>query len=90
MPRKQKSEPGYVLNEAQRNIFLKRILPTLFSGSIIWLVAELVFSYTFQNIVLSGLFLLIYIVAIIGEVGLFIAIYFLSKYDKKVISLLLY
>jgi hypothetical protein len=90
MPRKQKSEPGYVLNETQRNIFLKRILPTLFSGSIIWLVAELVFSYTFQNIELSGLFLLIYILAIIGEVGLFIAIYFLSKYDKKVISLFLY
>ena len=90
MPRKQKSEPGYVLNENQRNIFLKRILPTLFSGSIIWLVAELVFSYTFQNVDLSGLFLIIYIVAIIGEVGLFIAIYFLSKNDKKVISLFLY
>ena len=90
MPRKQKSEPGYVLNETQRNIFLKKVIPTLFSGSIIWLVAELVFSYTFQNVELSGLFLLIYIVAIIGEVGLFIAIYFLSKYDKMVFSLFLY
>ena len=90
MPRKEKSNPGYELNDAQRKTFLKRILPTLFFGSIIWLVSELVFSYTLQNIELSGLFLIIYIVTIIGEVGLFIAIYFLSKYDKKVISLFLY
>ena len=90
MPRKEKSNPGYKLNEAQRNLFLRRILPTLFFGSIIWLVSELVFSYTFQNVQLSGLFLIIYIIVIIAEVGLFISIYFLSKHSKIVISLFLY
>ncbi len=90
MTRKEKSNPGYVLNDAQRNLFLKRILPTLFFGSIIWLISELVFSYTFQNVQLSGMFLIIYIIAIITEVGLFISIYFLSKHDKMVISLFLY
>ena len=90
MARKKKSEPGYVLNEAQRNLFLKRILPTLFIGSIIWLISEIAFSYTFQNIHLSGIFLVIYIITVIGEVGLFIGIYFLSKYDKIMFSLFLY
>ena len=90
MIKREKSKRGYRLNEAQRNIFLKKILPTLFVGSIIWLAAELVFSYTFQNIQLSGIFLIIYIIAIIGEVGLFIGIYFLSKHNKKVLSLVLY
>ena len=91
MPKNQKARnPGYVLNDFQRNLFLKKILPTLFLGSIIWLVGELIFSLTFQDVQLTGSFLIIYIASVIVEVGLFISIYFLSKHDKKVIALFLY
>ena len=91
MAKKQKTHnPGYVLNEFQRNLFLRKILPTLFLGSCIWLVGELTFSFAFQDVQLTGSFLIIYIVALIVEVGLFLSIYFLSKRGTKVICLLCY
>ena len=91
MPENQKTRnPGYVLNEFQRDLFLRKILPTLFLGSLIWLVAELSFSFAFQDVQLVGSFLIIYIVSIIVEVGLFFGIYFLSKHGKKVICLFIY
>lgn len=87
---KKTRNPGYELNDFQRNLFLKKILPTLFLGSFIWFVGELTFSFAFQEVQLAGSFLIIYIISLIGEVGLFLCIFFLSKHDKKVICLFLY
>ena len=53
MSTNQKKKKNYILDDSQRAIFVKKILPCLLLGSILWLIGELLSSWYFSDIQLS-------------------------------------
>ena len=84
---KSKKEIKYVLTSSQREVFLKKILPTMAIGSMIWLISELIFSMIFIEIEFEGLFIAFYISMVILECLLFMFLYFTSQTNNVYLGL---
>jgi hypothetical protein len=83
--------PKFNLNDSQRIIFKNKILPTIFAGSVIWLISELIFGSIFTKVSIPGeLFFAIYIPMIIADIVLYITFYFLSKKGNVVFAIIMY
>lgn len=82
-----KRESKYLLTSPQRRVFQQKILPVLIIGSLIWLTSEIVFSFLFVEYEFTTMFLIIYIIFLIVEGGLFTLFYFVSKANKKYLGL---
>ncbi len=80
----------YALTSPQRDIFLKKILPTMLIGSIIWLISEIIFSTIFIEIEFSQTFLAFYIFMVIVAVICFILLYFVSRNNNTDLALLIF
>ncbi|MHA2196066.1 MAG: hypothetical protein ACXABO_10785 [Promethearchaeota archaeon] len=87
---KIKKEPKYALINSQRDIFLRKILPTILTGSIIWLISEIIFSNIFLGFEFNQIFLTLFISAIIIECMLFTFLYFTSRGNQVQLSLILF
>ncbi|MFX1571495.1 MAG: zinc-ribbon domain-containing protein [Promethearchaeota archaeon] len=85
-----KKEVKYVLSSSQRDIFLKKILPTMAIGSMIWLFSEIIFSMIFIEIEFEGLFIAFYFSMVILECLLFIFLFFSSRADNVQLGLILF
>ncbi|MFW9827393.1 MAG: zinc-ribbon domain-containing protein [Candidatus Thorarchaeota archaeon] len=79
---REEKRTKYALTKSQRYDFLRKILPTILAGSIIWLISELIFSMIFIEIEFNQIFLVFYISTIIIEAILFVSLYFVSKNNK--------
>ncbi|MFX1388698.1 MAG: zinc-ribbon domain-containing protein [Promethearchaeota archaeon] len=88
--REKKRKFKYSLTNPQREILLRRVLPIMLIGSIIWLVSELIFSMIFIEIEFTPVFLIFYICMIILEAVLFISLFFVSKANKMILALLIF
>ena len=83
--------PKFNLNDSQRIVFKNKVLPTIFAGSVIWLISELIFGSIFTKISIPGeLFFAIYIPMIIADAVLYIVFYFLSRKGNVVFSIIMY
>jgi len=83
--------PKFNLTDSQRIIFRNKILPTIFAGSIIWLISELIFGSIFTKVSIPGeLFFAIYIPMIIVDIVMYIFFYFLSKKGDIVFGIIMY
>ena len=87
---KSKKEGKYVLTSSQREVFLKKILPTMAIGSMIWLISELLFSMIFIEIEFEGLFIAFYFSMVILECLLFMVLYFTSRADNVQLGLIIF
>ena len=72
----------YTLTSVQRDVFLRKILPTILTGSIVWLISEIIFSNIFLGYEFNQFFLTLFISMIIVECLLFTLLYFASKVNK--------
>ena len=84
--------PGkYILTDSEREVFLKKVLPTMFIGSLIWLVSELSFGYYFTTVAYPpDLLLIIYIIMNVLNVILFIMFFLLSRKKQHELAILAY
>lgn len=82
-----KKKSKYKLESEQRRVLIGRIYPILLVGALVWLSGELLFSYLFSDLDLTGRNLLAYIIIIIVEVNLFILFFLASKYNKAPLSI---
>ena len=80
----------YILNSDQRYLFLRKVLPTLLIGSIIWLLSEIGFSLIFSETQFMGIFLIFYVSMAILEVILFLLLYFVAKANFVPLGLLVF
>ena len=85
-----KEKKNYTLNDSQRSIFSRKILPTLLMGSVLWLLGEVLFSMYFSNIQMSPFYMVLYISILIIEVLLYLGLFFASKREKTILVFLLY
>ena len=85
-----KKKSKYKLESEQRKWLIGRIYPILLMGAVFWLSGELLFSFLFSDLDLTGRNLLVYIVIVIVEVNLFILFFLASKYNKTPLSILLF
>jgi len=86
----EKKKKNYILDDAQRAIFVRKILPTLLMGSLLWLLGELLSSWYFSDIELSPFYLVIYITFLAIEVFLYFGFLIASKREKTLLVFLLY
>jgi hypothetical protein len=84
--------PGkFILTDSEREVFLKKVLPTMFIGSLIWLISELIFGYYFTTIAYPpDLLLIIYIAMNILNVILFLMFFLLSRKKHHELAILAY
>ncbi|MHA1982635.1 MAG: hypothetical protein ACTSXN_16275 [Promethearchaeota archaeon] len=82
-------EKSYTLNDSQRAIFVRKILPTLLMGSILWLIGE-VSSLYFSDIQVSPFYMGIYIAILVIEGLLYFGFLYASKREKTLIVFLCY
>ena len=84
--------PGkYILTDSEREVFLKKVLPTMFIGSLIWLVSELIFGYYFTTVSFPpDLLIIIYIIMNVLNVILFIMFFLLSRKKQHELAILAY
>ena len=80
----------YRIDELQRKTLIGKIYPILLVGSLIWLAGELLFSYLFSNLELTGMHLIFYIIVVIVEVNLFVTFFFTARYNKTLLSFLIF
>ncbi|MHA1193714.1 MAG: hypothetical protein ACTSP9_15730 [Promethearchaeota archaeon] len=89
MSNKEKKK-SYTLNDSQRSIFGRKILPTLLMGSVLWLLGEVLSSMYFSDIQMSPFYIVIYIAIVIIEGLLYLGLFFASKRENTVLVILLY
>lgn len=87
-PSKKKSK--YKIDEFQRKSLIGKIYPILLLGSLVWLSGELLFAYLFSDLEFTGLNLIYYIIIVIVEVNLFVIFFLTSKYNKTLLSFLIF
>jgi len=87
-PSKKKTK--YRIDEKQRKYLIGKIYPILLLGSLVWLSGELLFSYLFSDLEFTGLNLIYYIIVLIVEANLFVLFFLTSKYNKTLLSFLLF
>ena len=85
-----KKKLKYRIDETQRNTIIGKIYPILLVGSLVWLSGELLFSFLFFDLELTGLNLIYYFIVVIVEVNLFVLFFLTSKYNKTLLSFLLF
>ncbi|MBY9003844.1 MAG: hypothetical protein KGD73_07720 [Candidatus Lokiarchaeota archaeon] len=81
---------GYILNDPQRAIFVKKILPSLLMGSLLWLLGELLSSWYFWDIQVNPFYIGIYIAIMVIEVLLYFGFFYASKREKSLLVFLCY
>jgi len=89
-PQKTKKKSKYVINSIQRKALIGKIYPILLVGSLVWLSGEYLFSFFFSDLDFTGLNLLYYVIIVIVEAILFISLFFASKSNKILMSILLF
>ena len=73
----------YVLNDSEREIFLKKILPTIFIGSLIWLISEIVFAMYYTKMTISPeIAIFIYVIINVFNAVLFVMFYIRSRWTN--------
>ncbi|MFX1238599.1 MAG: hypothetical protein ACFFBP_03065 [Promethearchaeota archaeon] len=83
--------PKFNISDSERLILVCKVVPTLFIGSVIWLISELIFGTVFTRIIIPGeIFFAIYIPMNIANVILFIFFYFICRKGNIILSILLY
>jgi len=85
-----KKKSKYAINQFQKKVLIGKIYPILLVGSLVWLSGEYLFSYLFSDLDLTGLNLIFYIIIVIVEANLFGLFFFSSKYNKTLLSILLF
>ena len=85
-----KKKKKYKMDEFQRTTLISKIYPILLMGSLIWLSGELLFSYFFSDLEFTELNLIYYIIVVIVEVNLFVFFFITAKYNKTLLSFLLF
>lgn len=73
----------YELSESERETFVKKVLPTIFLGSFIWLISEILFGELFKVISLGASYTVFYIIILVLNANLFIGFYFLCRKGKN-------
>ncbi len=86
----EEKKKNYLLNDSQRTIFVKKILPTLLMGSLLWLLGELLSSWFFSGIQISLFYMVIYIIILVIEVLLYFGVLIASKREMTLLVFLLY
>ena len=86
----QENKKHYMLNDSQRAIFVKKILPTLLMGSLLWLLGEVLSSWYFSDIQVSPFYMVLYIAILVIEVLLYFGFFFASKREKTLLVFLCY
>ena len=86
----KKKKNKYRINEYQRKTIIGKIYPILLVGSLIWLSGELLFSFLFSDLEFTGLNLIFYIIIVIVEANLFLLFFLTAKYNKTLLSFLLF
>ena len=86
----QEKKKKYRMDELQRKTLIRKIYPILLLGSLIWLAGELLFSYLFSDLDLTGMNLIYYIIVVIVEVNLFVTFFFTARYNKTLLSFLIF
>ena len=81
----------YVLNDSEREIFLKKILPTIFIGSLIWLISEIVFAMYYTKMTISPeIAIFIYVIMNVFNAVLFVMFYIFARDGQTTIALISY
>ncbi|MFX0010466.1 MAG: hypothetical protein ACFE9R_09140 [Candidatus Hermodarchaeota archaeon] len=88
--RQTEKKKKYKIDEFQRKTLIGKIYPILLIGSLIWLAGELLFSYLFSDLKLTGMNLIYYIIVVIVEVNLFVTFFFTARYNKTLLSFLIF
>jgi len=88
--KKSKKKSKYQMKSTQRKALIGRIYPILLVGSLVWLSGEYLFSFLFSDLDFTRLNLIFYIIIVIVEANLFILLFFSSKYNKSLFSILLF
>ena len=86
----EEKKKNYILSERERDIFVRKVVPTLLMGSLLWLLGELLSSWYFSDIQISPFYMVIYIVILVIEVLLYFGFLFASKREKTLLVFLLY
>jgi len=89
-PQQSKKKHKYRIDEKQRKTITGKIYPILLVGSLVWLSGELLFSFLFSDLEFTGLNLIYYIIVLIVEVNLFVLFFLTAKYNKTLLSFLLF
>jgi len=81
----------YILKDSEREVFLKKVIPTLFIGSLIWLISEIIFATFYTKIPMSAeIAVIIYIIMNIFNALLFILFFKFARDGQTQIALLCY
>lgn len=80
----------YILTDSKRTVFLQKVMPTLFFGSLIWLISEIFFGEIFITISLPMDFSVIYLIMVIFNSILFIIYYIVSRKGKNLAGIIAY
>lgn len=79
-----------VLLEEERNLYLKKVLPTILVGSLIWLMSEVLFSFIFANTPSFFDIGVFYILILVLNTLLIVVFFFLANRGNSFISVLMY
>ena len=88
--KKSKKKSKYHIDSSQRKALIGRIYPILLLGAIVWLSGEFLFSFLFSDLDFTRINLIFYIIIVIVEANLFVLFFFTSKYNKTLLSILLF
>lgn len=80
----------YILTDSKRTVFLQKVMPTIFIGSLIWLISEIFFGLFFTEIASLLDIGAIYVIMIILNAILFVLFYVVSRKGKNISGLIIY
>jgi len=81
----------YILTDSEREVFMKNVLPTIFIGSLIWLISELTFAiYYIQIITSPDIALFLYIIMNIFNAILFLLFFIYARKGQTIMALIAY
>lgn len=80
----------YILTDSKRTVFLQKVMPTIFIGSLIWLISEILFGIVFTEIASLLDIGAIYVIMVILNAILFVIFYVVSRKGKNISGLIIY
>jgi len=85
-----KKESRYILNDAQRETFLYKVLPLLVFGCLIWLFGGWMLNFIFFEVNFTIEFIIIYIILISGDMLAYILFFITSRKNYVLPSMFFY